>query len=210
MAARERQGLQRPVQAGTAGPATLALRGGVEGLRDNLKLLRKPRVAADPCAAGEAGADEAVDGGGAAAAAAGDDGSTPPEFVEITARQFDEESREWRERKAAFDQAMREGRAAKGAEPPPQPLNPGQRAFAREHLKLQRAIVAGERRGLSRARVFAQLRADGQLPHQLLQGAGGVGKSVLFAAMRRVMRRLGLGSFVVSAWTGVASVPFGV
>ena len=38
MAARERQGLQRPVQAGTAGPATLVLRGGVEGLRDHLKL----------------------------------------------------------------------------------------------------------------------------------------------------------------------------
>ena len=64
-------------------------------------------------------------------------------------------------------------------------------------------------RGEGAAAAFRQLRARMLVPHQLLQGAGGVGKSVLFAAMQRVMRRLGLGRFVVSAWTGVASAPFG-
>ena len=93
--------------------------------------------------------------------------------------------------------------------PPPPPLNPSQRAFAREHLALQRALAQGRQRGDTPAATLQQLQADGRRQLHLLQGAGGVGKSVLLAAMVRVMRRLGLGGMVITAWTGVASAPFG-
>ena len=34
-----------------------------------------------------------------------------------------------------------------GCAPPPPPLNPSQRAFAREHLAVQRLLASGRRRG---------------------------------------------------------------
>ena len=95
-----------------------------------------------------------------------------------------------------------------GAKPPP-PLNPTQRQFAREHLAAQRRLTAGRRRGEDPNRTLEDLQQQGLSLVSLLQGAGGVGKSVLLAAMDRVLTKLGLGAMVVTAWTGVASAPFG-
>ena len=43
---------------------------------------------------------------------------------------------------------------------------------------------------------------------QLLQGAGGVGKSVLLTALQTCVQREHLGQMVITAWTGVAAAPF--
>ncbi|CAK0898089.1 unnamed protein product, partial [Prorocentrum cordatum] len=56
---------------------------------------------------------------------------------------------------------------------------------------------------------LATLRQQGLRQVHLLQGAGGVGKSVLLKAMHAVLRRLHLGHMAITAWTGVASAPFG-
>jgi len=96
-----------------------------------------------------------------------------------------------------------------GATKPPPPLNPEQRSFARDHLALSRQVAHGRLRGESQLATFETLQRLGLRPIRLLQGAGGVGKSVLLSAMDRNYRRLGLGAMVVTAWTGVASAPFG-
>ena len=44
----------------------------------------------------------------------------------------------------------------------------------------------------------------------LLEGAGGVGKSVLLKAMQHQAVVLHLGAMILTAWTGVASAPFGM
>ena len=43
----------------------------------------------------------------------------------------------------------------------------------------------------------------------LLQGASGVGKTILLTAMNNVINEQRLGAMVITAWTGVASAPFG-
>ena len=43
---------------------------------------------------------------------------------------------------------------------------------------------------------------------QLLQGAGGVGKSVLLTALQKCVQHEHLGQMVITAWTGVAAAPF--
>jgi len=96
-----------------------------------------------------------------------------------------------------------------GSAPPLPPLNPSQRAFAREHLAVQRLLASGRRRGEDPSITLQAMRQQGLRQVHLLQGAGGVGKSVLLAAMDRVLTRLGLGAMAVTAWTGVASAPFG-
>ena len=95
-----------------------------------------------------------------------------------------DEVRKWKDAK---------DRTTPDAAKPPPPLNPTQRAFAREHLALCRLLANGRRCGEPpNATLEALVRRNLRQIH-LLQGAGGVGKSVLHAAMDRVLRRLGLG-----------------
>eukprot|EP00966_Prymnesium_polylepis_P047423 1097870-Prymnesium_polylepis.1 len=192
----------------TVGALTLHVDGGKDTIKAHLKELSKPRALADEQQVARDADVEMAGGDGGGAGEAGDDGSMPPEFVEVDDAQWRAESARWKEGVEAYEAAVKAG-GAPAAGPPHPPLNPGQRAFARNHLELQRAVASARARGEGAAVAFQQLRARGLVPHQLLQGAGGVGKSVLFAAMQRVMRHLGLGRFVVSAWTGVASAPFG-
>ena len=62
-----------------------------------------------------------------------------------------------------------------------------------------------DRRGLP----VEGVQAAGLAQVNLLQGAGGVSKSVLLKAMAREMIDLQLGSMIITAWVGVASAPFG-
>jgi len=93
-------------------------------------------------------------------------------------------------------------------EPPP-PLNSDQRAFARQHLRAQRLLARARRSGASKLEALQILKDANLCQIQQLQGAGGVGKSVLLKAMKRIMLEEGLGEMVVTAWTGVAAAPFG-
>ncbi|CAK0798449.1 unnamed protein product [Prorocentrum cordatum] len=76
-----------------------------------------------------------------------------------------------------------------------------ERQFARDHLAVQQC--------LARARAVEMSEAAGLSQMHLLQGAGGVGKSVLLGAMKTVIAEQQLGAMAIAAWTGVASAPFG-
>lgn len=122
-----------------------------------------------------------------------DDGSTPPELVQLTMEAWCAEICLWI-------------RAASGAPPP---LSPEQRQHGRDFVSMARKLVTLWRAGTPRAAAIRALLDAEFNPHWLLQGAGGVGKSVFFQALTRIMKRLGLGSSACSAWTGVAAAPHG-
>ena len=178
------------------GAPTLPLPAGPDGLQQMLAAMAKSRVSPAP-APPTPGPPPPADPSSQTDA---DEDEEPPEFRAIDNEHFRCQVAEWKRLKDALPH---------GSVPPPPPLNPPQRAFAREHLALQRALVAGRRGGEEPNATLQKLRDQGLRQIHLLQGAGGVGKSVLLAAMERVMRRLGLGTMVVTAWTGVASAPFG-
>ena len=72
---------------------------------------------------------------------------------------------------------------------PPPPLNLDQRAFARDHLRAQRLLVRARTSGASKLEALQLLKDANLRQIQLLQGAGGVGKSVLLKAMKQAMQR---------------------
>ena len=66
-------------------------------------------------------------------------------------------------------------------------------------MAVQRFLASGRRRGEDPNPTLEDLRRQGLRQVHLLQGAGGVGKSVLLAAMDRVLTRLGLGAMAITA-----------
>ena len=175
--------------------------GGVDELKALVERLKQAVEA--PLQPPSASSDgQAGNGGGFAADGAGDDGTTPPEFVSVSAAAFEQERRAWKEECAHL-------KSQGVAELPPPPLNPKQRLFARKYLDVLRMLLEGRQRGEPRTTTFKRIEDAGLRTAHLLLGAGGTGKSELIKALQRVVRRLRLGGFVVSAWTGVASAPFG-
>ena len=88
-----------------------------------------------------------------------------------------------------------------GTHPPDPPLNLKQREIARELLSVIRMLHEG--RHEDSVQTSQRIRDAGLRTSYLLQGLAGAGKSELFKAMDRVMQRLELGSFVVTAWMNV-------
>ena len=177
---------------GVKGPVVLASMGGARELRAHLDALAKPRVREqldEPMGVGVAGADGGQGGGDESV-------GVPVEFAETTLEEL-------AGARAAWEAA---GGLDSGVDPP---LNFGQRAVGRDCVRLWRIAAEGRRREEPRAVTFRRIREQGMKPHRMVQGAGGTGKSVLFAAMGRVMVRERLGRMVCSAWTGVAASPFG-
>jgi len=134
--------------------------------------------------------EEAVDAAGVAARRQqlGPD-FTPPEFVDITEEAFEAEAAAW----AAAAQA--------GVEADP-PLNPQQRLLARRVFRAAFMADTGRRQGLKREVYMKDVDAL-----HLLLGAGGVGKSVGWAAVRKAMQQYGLGGAVATSFMGCAAAP---
>ncbi|CAK0867394.1 unnamed protein product [Prorocentrum cordatum] len=84
-----------------------------------------------------------------------------------------------------------------------------QRQFARDHLAVQQCLARARAANTSRCTAAEMLDAAGLSQIHLLQGAGGVGKSVLLGAMKTVIAEQQLGVMAITAWTGVASAPLG-
>ena len=171
---------------------------GSDGLQKVLDGMAKPREATRARSA--VAADSTAPSAATASHNDSHEQEVPPEFRPIDQGAFRAEVVAWKRLKDRTPPAE--------ASPPP-PLNPSQRVFAREHLAVQRFLASGRRRGEDPNTTLDDLRRQGLRQVHLLQGAGGVGKSVLLAAMDRVLTRLGLGAMAVTAWTGVASAPFG-
>ena len=88
------------------------------------------------------------------------------------------------------------------------PLNPEQRAAGREFIKVAILRRASLRRGDSAESLAAEVERAGLRFVQLVNGPGGTGKSVMIHAINREFKRRGLLYLVVTAYTGVAVVPF--
>ncbi|CAK0807187.1 unnamed protein product [Prorocentrum cordatum] len=129
-----------------------------------------------------------------------DGGSVPPAFADITQQEFAVEVAEWKRQCGVL---------LAGAPRPPPPLNPPQRQFARDHLSVQQHLAQARAANQPRANAAESLAAAGLSQIHLPQGAGGVGKSVLLEALKTTIAERRLGVMVVTAWTGVASAPFG-
>jgi len=123
----------------------------------------------------------------------------PLEFQEISEEDF-------AHARDAYARELKD--AAPGAPSSPPPLNPEQRAYARERCQAQRILAAGRAAGDSREATLEKLRAASLAQVSLLQGEGGVGKSVWLHALARNMKKYNWGHMAITAWTGVASAPF--
>ena len=124
----------------------------------------------------------------------------PEAFCEISTEELHLEVTQWKELKSSLPP---------GDTVPLPPLNLEQRVFARKHFKVQTELVKGRRSDESPMETYRRLEQLGLSHIDLLHGPAGVGKSVLLAVMQRELLRYNLGVMWVSAWTGIASAPFG-
>ena len=89
------------------------------------------------------------------------------------------------------------------------PLNVEQRAGARMFLKAALLRAQGIQRGDSAQQIAQAIKSAGCPQVLLVVGAGGTGKSAMVHALKSQMQKHGAGYLVVTAYTGVASAPFG-
>ena len=89
------------------------------------------------------------------------------------------------------------------------PLNVEQRAGARLFLKAALLRAQGIQRGDSAQQIAQAIKSAGCPQVLLVVGAGGTGKSAMVHALKSQMQKRGAGYLVVTAYTGVASAPFG-
>jgi hypothetical protein len=89
------------------------------------------------------------------------------------------------------------------------PLNVEQRAGARLFLKAALLRAQGIQRGDSAQQIAQSIKSAGCPQVLLVVGAGGTGKSAMVHALKSQMQKRGAGYLVVTAYTGVASAPFG-
>ena len=79
------------------------------------------------------------------------------------------------------------------------PLNPEQSDFARQHYALQKILHSASVNLECPVETLRKSREEGYAQIKLLQGAGGVGKSVLLKNIQRVITEEGLGSMIITA-----------
>ena len=91
---------------------------------------------------------------------------------------------------------------------PPPPLNPEQRTFARSQFAAARILDQCRTAGALRSETAARLAGNGFRQVSLLQGAGGVSKSILLPALCRALAAENIGTMAATAWTRVAAAPF--
>ena len=146
---------------------------------------------------GEAGLDDAIIRYRQSPSAVdGNDGHNP--FAPITDAEY--------EVAAARYQSAKEAGHPVG-EPP---LNVEQRAGARPFLEAAVIRAKGIRRGDSAQQIAQAIEASKTASTvMLVVGAGGTGKSAMVHALKRRMAEMGVGHLLVTAYTGVASAPFG-
>ena len=125
-----------------------------------------------------------------------EDGATDP-FEPITDGEYEAVAARW---KAAKDAGRPVG------EPP---LNVEQRAGARPFLEAALVRARGIQRRDTARQIAQAIKAAGLSPVMLVVGAGGTGKSAMVHTLKRRMEETGAGYLIVTAYTGVASAPFG-
>ena len=89
------------------------------------------------------------------------------------------------------------------------PLNVEQRAGARLFLKAALLRAQGIQRGDGAQQIAQAIKSAGCPQVLLVVGAGGTGKSAMVHALKSEMQKRGAGHLCVTAYTGVASAPFG-
>lgn len=180
------------VWGAASAPGRRTLSGGVSAPRNVLEQLKAPLVLA-----ADAGGAAAVDAGGAAAAPGAGDGERAP-FVNPFAEMTEEEY-----------EAAAAAHEAAGLPPGDAPLNVQQRNAGRAFLRLAQLRKQGMARGETPKQIADAARREGLPTVTLVIGAGGTGKSALVHKLQSEFARLGLGRLLVTAYTGVASAPFG-
>ncbi len=105
--------------------------------------------------------------------------------------------------RAAMDEWVRQGKRGSP------PLNGDQQPVAAELYRIVKFRNAALRRGRSAAEIDEDLRAAGRTGAVLLVGAGGTGKSTVIDKLKEIFANEGLGTIVVTAFTGVAASVFG-
>ena len=126
-----------------------------------------------------------------------EDGATDP-FEPITDGEYEAVAARW---KAAKDAGRPVG------EPP---LNVEQRAGARPFLEAALVRARGIQRRDTARQIAQAIKAAGLSAMMLVVGAGGTGKSAMVHTLKRRMEESGAGYLVVTAYTGVATAPFGL
>ena len=149
---------------------------------------------AEPQASGDAVPLDGAGGGDAIS-------EGPAAFAPISQEAYLALHEEW---KAACEAA----RAAAQPRPDP-PLNVEQRDAARDFFRAVQLRATRQRQGHSAATIDAELMREGLDPAELLVGPGGTGKSAIVHELRRQMQHARCGELLVTAYTGVASAPFG-
>ena len=89
------------------------------------------------------------------------------------------------------------------------PLNPEQRDAGRGFLEYVTLRCNMRREGKSAVEIAESARAKGISQLTLLIGAGGTGKSAVVHSIESHMSQKGLGFLLITAYTGVATAPFG-
>ena len=124
----------------------------------------------------------------------------PQSFYHISVEELIFEVIQWKEVKSLLPQ----GKAA-----PLPALNLKQGNFARKHFQVQTILAEGRGSNASPVDTHRRLKQLGLSYIDLLHGPAGVGKSVLLAVMQQELLRYNLGLMFITAWTGIASAPFG-
>ena len=185
----------RPLPQSTRGPRAeglleLPVAGGAAAIDDLIKKLLVPRVAPP--------VSDVTTAARSSESARTADEACPDSFQNISEKEFEA---------LRADYAHEVSKTVTGTKPPP-PLNPEQRKFARSHFAAAKIIAQVRTSGALRSETCTLLAENGLRQVSLLQGAGGVGKSVLLQALCCALSRENLGTMAVTAWTGVASAPF--
>ena len=174
---------------------TFPLHGEPKTLYDIVASLQQPRV---PATTHNGKATQAKTGKLSAPSTESPD-TVPHEFKDITEAAFQKAQQEYNN--------LRRNKTADDVLPPP-PLNTEQRRFAREQFQAQSMLSRGRTSGEDVASTLQTLKRRGLAQVSLLQGAAGVGKTVLLRAQQTQLVNHGFGHMALTAWTGVAAAPF--